>query len=493
MLLNVDYEFGSAPVLRVSGSPSAPGSMQVISAKIQHLRTEKHFAVCIDLSKCTGDDFSCAFCIVEVVSREVQTSLAFFGAPKGLMNVLQKTDMLRFLNIHLDKTAAQASLRHQIKPLAGTDAVVLCAGLGTRMAPVSKIMPKPMLNVLGKPVLARLVDHLAHHGISRVSLNPGHLAGQIPRYFKTYPTSAQISYFPEGDWHQRNWKADPAGSASTLANLYHRHHAISGDVIVICGDALTNIDLTEMMLRHRQSGAEITIAAKEVPDSLVSRYGIIVANENDEVVSFQEKPSRQDAKSNLANVGIYIISEKILAEVPLSKGMDIANDILTHQLSSVGSMTVFRDEFEWLDLGSCQDYASVIADLLNAPRKWLDPIGNELRPGLWVHETAKLEKLRSVSGPAYIGANSIVSRSAKVIGPSQIGTGCVLDQKTRIENSIVLSGTHLVRSKSIKDVIACEDWTHDLVSKQPSEDVRSWPQGNATTQEPTSAPLLRAS
>ena len=491
MHLEVSRDFGAAPVLHVNGNLGAAGAMHQISGEIAGLRQEGQYAVCIDLSKSCCNGFAGAFALVEVATREAQSTLAFFEAPKALIRCLEQSDMMRFLNVHIEESAAQASVGHRQNGLSVTDAVVLCAGRGTRMGRLSELTPKPMLDILGKPALERIIDHLASQGIGRVVLNPGHLGPQIQTYFRASPVAPKVSFFPEGDWVENAWRSEPLGSASTLLNLHHKFRAISGDIVVVCGDALTDIDLVAMMAQHKRTRARITIATKSVPFEHVSKYGIIVTDEEKNVVSFQEKPTLSEAKSNLANVGIYIISEEVLEDVPLKSGLDLANDLLPHAMKNSGTVFAFQDAFDWLDIGSSHDYFSVISDLLDSERPWISPVGQKIRPGLWIHETADVARPRNIFGNAYIGAGSTVHRTAKIEGPVSVGAGCRINAFAKVSKSLVLNKTTVQKSTKHIGAVVSDDWSIQHTPPNKPENVISENLAPALT--PVRAPLLRAS
>ena len=494
MLVTNKKAVGSPPILTVAGDLSHGGSVHLVCGEIKALRDAGFGAVALDLTHTTCRGFAAAFALVEIATREAMTKLAIFGVSQSLLDALSSTGMLRFLNIQAEEATALASISSKSEALTGTKAVILCAGNGTRMSPLSSIYPKPMLDVLGKPVLERLINHLSTFGVRDILLNPGHLGQQIPDHFETCPdTMPQIQYFPEGDWVEGTWVADPAGSASTLAKLNGKYRAITNDVIVMCGDALTDIDLNAMMKQHRDTGAKVTIAAKHVPNDLVSRYGIIVADQNNQVTSFQEKPSAVEAKSNLANVGIYIVSSECLNALPSSSGLDIAQDLLAGILGRGEPIGVFCADFQWQDIGCGRDYFDVLAHCLSQQENNWSPIGKQLRPGLWVHETAMVSPKAEIEGPCYVGANSQVAASVRIQGTTVVGADCIIDDQAFIRSSIILNNTHVGQGVNIVDAIASGSWAtkHRLATNKDAP--KEWVPGLAHTGEIfANTPLVNA-
>ena len=485
MLVTTRKDKGCPPILKVAGDMSHGGAVHLVCGEIASLRRAGFDTVAIDLSHAICRGFAAAFALVEIATREAMSKIAIFSASAPLIDALTHTGMLRFLNIQPDEATALASITSKNAVLTGTKAVILCAGTGTRMSPMSSQFPKPMLDVLGKPVLERLIDHLGGIGIRDIVLNPGHLGHQIPDYFNVATQqSARIEYFPEGNWNGADWVANPIGSASTLVQLRRTYHAISDDVVVLCGDALTDIDIRAMMHQHRSSGAKITVAAKTVPDELVSRYGIIVAQADNQITSFQEKPPIEQALSNLANVGIYIISSDCLDLLPTENDQDIAQDLLARALERGTKMDVFNADFQWHDMGCGKDYFDVVTGCLTNAAPMSPACGVQLRPGLWVHETASVSNNAEISGDCYIGAGSQIAATARIQGPSVIGANCIVDDHALVRNSIVLEQTHVGRGTALSDVIASGSWAakHRMATNKNAP--KDWIPGLSHTGKP---------
>ena len=491
MLLNVDHEFGCAPVLKVSGDLATGKATQAICQQIATLRFAGYDAIALDLTDATSKGYTGAFTLIETVTREAKSKVAIFGAPKTLTSKLDSSGLARFLNIHADRASALRSVYDPRQSLVGTTAVILAAGNGTRMGPLSNVTPKPLLDVLGKPVLERLMDHLTKFGISNILLNPGHKADQIPAYFKAHPNGQyRVSYFPEGHWRGEDWHAPPIGNASTLRRLNREFHALSGDVIVMCGDALTNIDLAAMMSKHRASGAAATIAAKPVPAELVSRYGIIVANDAGRVTSFQEKPKPSEARSTLANTGIYIFKSDVLSLLPNQTELDIAQDLLPMLMDADHRISVYQADFEWRDLGTGKDYFEVLASLLQNDCPF-DPVGIKRRDGLWVHKEASVSPKAHLSGPIYIGAGATIEQNATIKGPAIIGENCLLRSHSLLRHSLLLPDTVAGRGTVLDEVIACGEWAFKHKQATHKDVASRWINGLTTRHADHNADVLK--
>ncbi|MBN9623164.1 MAG: nucleotidyltransferase family protein, partial [Actinobacteria bacterium] len=183
-------------------------------------------------------------------------------------------------------------------------AMVLAAGLGTRLRPITFDMPKPMVPVLNRPVMEHILRLLARHGFDQ--------------------TIANLHWFPElieerfGD-----------GSACGVSLAYSREEALlgtsggvrnaaeffgEGDFLVISGDALTDLDLTAMREFHESHDGIATLATKRVEDT--TQFGVAITDADGRIGGFQEKPDPSEALSDLANCGIYMFRREIFDFFP---------------------------------------------------------------------------------------------------------------------------------------------------------------------------------
>ena len=175
-------------------------------------------------------------------------------------------------------------------------AMIMAAGVGSRLEPLSSIVPKPLVPIGNIPAMALLSKHLLSQGITDIVANTHYKSDQI------------INYFSENNWGinfefiKEDQLSGTAGGVKKCQFFFEK----DDDFIVMSGDGLTDIDIHEAYKSHKKSQAIATIVIKEVKDSEIHKYGIVVPDKNGFVESFQEKPAFELAKSNLANTGIYI-------------------------------------------------------------------------------------------------------------------------------------------------------------------------------------------
>ncbi|MDP6030413.1 MAG: nucleotidyltransferase family protein, partial [Arenicellales bacterium] len=207
-------------------------------------------------------------------------------------------------------------------------AMILAAGKGTRVRPLTHVMPKPMIPVLGKPVMEYLVEHLARHGFDQIMVNISHLAHSIEGYFGDGRRwDVEIGYSFEGYLEGGETVAEPLGSAGGIKRIQEFGNFFDDTFLVVCGDALIDLDLSAVLRKHWQSGAAASIVVREVSRERVSSYGVVVCDDAGRIQSFQEKPATEEALSQLANTGIYIFEPAIIDLIPHATEFDIGSEL----------------------------------------------------------------------------------------------------------------------------------------------------------------------
>lgn len=324
-------------------------------------------------------------------------------------------------------------------------AVILAAGRGTRLQPLTSDLPKPMIPVLGKPVMAYIVEHLVRQGIEEIMVNVSHMADQIERYFGDGRRfGVQIGYSYEGYLDGNRWVPEPLGSAGALRHIQNQGGFIDGTTVVMCGDALVDVDLRAVARLHRERGAVATVVTKQVALSEVPNYGVVVAREDGRVVSFQEKPRASDALSRNASTGIYVFEPSALDHIPAGAVMDIGQELFPALVHRQAPFYQHSQAFCWLDIGRVSDYWSITQALMQGGMPGVSIPGREVRPGVFVGLNAQVhwDSLR-VQGPVYIGSGATVAPGVTLVGPTWIGNGSRVEAGAVVERSILFDYAHI--------------------------------------------------
>ena len=325
-------------------------------------------------------------------------------------------------------------------------AMILAAGRGTRARPLSLTTPKPMIPILGRPVLERLLENLAASGFKDVVINTSYRAPEIEDAIRDgSPYRLSVGYSFEGHIDAQGRVIDvPLGSAGGMRRVQDHSGFFDSTFVVLCGDALIDVDLQDVVAEHRRRGALVTLVAKRVPIEEVSSYGVVVADASGRVASFQEKPRPEDAKSNLVNTGIYVFEPRIFDFIPKGATYDIGSELFPALVAAGEGLFVSEREFRWVDLGSAKDYWSATQFLLTEARDLARPAGREVRPGLFVgaNVSVNLSKVH-ISGPVVLGSSCRIANGATIVGPSVIGQGAALTGDVTLVRSIVCDRTRI--------------------------------------------------
>jgi mannose-1-phosphate guanylyltransferase len=318
-------------------------------------------------------------------------------------------------------------------------AMILAAGKGTRVRPITHIVPKPMIPILQKPVMEFLLELLREHGFTEIMVNVSHLAEEIENYFRDGQRfGVEIAYSFEGRIEDGQLIGDALGSAGGLKKIQTFQRFFDDTFVVLCGDALIDLDLSEAVRRHKAKGAMASLITKRVPRDQVSSYGVVVTDDDGRVRSFQEKPSVDKAASDMINTGIYIFEPEVLDYVPDGVAFDIGSDLFPQLVADNAAFYALPMEFEWVDIGKVPDYWQAIRSVLQGQVRQVQIPGKEVRPGVYagLNVAANWDKIK-VEGPIYVGGMSKIEDGATIIGPAMIGPSCHICEGATIDNSII--------------------------------------------------------
>ena len=332
-------------------------------------------------------------------------------------------------------------------------AMILAAGKGTRVQPITHIIPKPMIPILQKPVMEFLLELLKEHGFKEIMVNVSHLAEEIENYFRDGQRfGVEIAYSFEGRIEDGELIGDALGSAGGLKKIQDFQNFFDETFVVICGDALVDLDLTEAVKRHKQKGAIASLITKKVNKKDVSSYGVVVSDNEGRVKAFQEKPSIEDALSDCINTGIYLFEPEIFDHIPSRKKFDIGADLFPKLVENNLPFYALPMDFEWVDIGKVPDYWSAIRSVLQGKVRQVDIPGKEVKSGVYtgLNVAVNWDKV-NIQGPVYIGGMSRIEDGATIIGPSMIGPSCCICEGATIDNSIIFDYSKIGKGVRLVD------------------------------------------
>jgi mannose-1-phosphate guanylyltransferase len=319
-------------------------------------------------------------------------------------------------------------------------AMILAAGKGTRVQPITYTIPKPLIPILHKPVMEFLVDLLKQHDFTEIMVNVSHLAKEIESYFHDGQRfGVQIAYSFEGTIREDGeLEGQALGSAGGMRRIQDFYPFFDDTFVVLCGDALIDLDLTAAVKWHREKGSMATIITKSVPRDEVSSYGVVVTDENGKIKAFQEKPTVEEALSTNINTGIYIFEPEVLNYIPSGQEYDIGGDLFPKLVEMGAPFYAIPMDFQWVDIGKVPDYWQAIRSVLMGEVKNVPIPGIEVAPGIFtgINVAVNWDKV-DITGPVYIGGMTKIEDGAKITGPAMIGRNCHICSGAHIDNSVV--------------------------------------------------------
>lgn len=324
-------------------------------------------------------------------------------------------------------------------------AMILAAGKGTRVRPITYTIPKPMIPILQKPVMEFLLELLRQHGFDEIMVNVSHLANEIEGYFRDGQRfGVQIAYSFEGSIVDGELIGQALGSAGGMRRIQDFSPFFDDTFIVLCGDALIDLDLTAAVKWHREKGAIATIIMKSVPREEVSSYGVVVTDDEGRIQSFQEKPSVEEALSTDINTGIYIFEPEIFDFIPSGQEFDIGGDLFPKLVAAGAPFYGVTMDFEWVDIGKVPDYWRAIRGVLSGEVKNVQIPGHEVRPGIYtgLNVNVNWDKV-DIQEPVYIGGMTKIEDGARIVGPSMIGPNCYICSGATVDNSVIFEYSRL--------------------------------------------------
>lgn len=280
-------------------------------------------------------------------------------------------------------------------------AVIMAGGKGSRLYPLTEKTPKPLLPINNIPNIIKILAEINKIGIKKAIVTTGYLGDEIKKSIGPAVYDVDVLYAREDK---------PLGSAGGVKNASRQ---VDGDLLVISGDAVFEGDLGNMIKRHYESGADVTVACTEVDDT--SRFGVLVTDSDGRIVGFCEKPTAGECDSKLVNIGIYIISREIIDSLPFGEKLDFSLDVFPKIIKSK-RMMAWKSEDYWCDMGTPMSYLEC--------------------------------NMRYSHGENIIGRNCHISPEADIKG-SVIFDGVTVEAGAVVRDSLICSGVHIGRGAGV--------------------------------------------
>lgn len=303
-------------------------------------------------------------------------------------------------------------------------AMVMAAGMGSRLEPITLMIPKPLIPVMNRPLMDIILTQLHNVGVKEVISNTYYLANQIIDRYKNNNLGIKFNYIKETEL------SGTAGGVKKCQFFFDKGE----DFIVMSGDILTTADIDKAVEIHKASNAIATIGVKEIPHEYVSHFGVVVTDDDGYITEFQEKPSVEEAKSNLINTGIYIFNYKIFDYIPENEFCDFAKNVFPKLLKERAINTFVVDEY-WNDIGTIGQYKQSIQDVFNGVCQ-IDH-----------------DRIIDTNLGSYVCGDSKIPSTIRFVGNTVVGNNCKLGEYIKLENCIVLDNAEIKTGSELTDCV----------------------------------------
>ena len=296
-------------------------------------------------------------------------------------------------------------------------AILLVGGFGTRLMPLTKNKPKPMLTVAGIPVTEHQIAMAKSAGITEIVLATSYLSEVFTPYFGDGSKwGIKIKYAVE---------KEPLGTGGAIRNaaqLLDTHES----VVVLNGDVLSSHNLTEQIRQHESHDADITLHLTQVEDARA--FGCVPTDSDGRVTAFLEK--MENPVTNQINAGCYVFNPRVISAIPLDTVVSVERETFPQLVASGAKVFGYVESAYWLDIGTPRALLKASIDIVKRSGDFL------AMPG------ARIDPTAVITGGSCIGVNSIVGAGA-VLDGSIVEAGCVIGSNSRITDSFVAEGAKI--------------------------------------------------
>lgn len=322
-------------------------------------------------------------------------------------------------------------------------AMILAAGVGSRLDPLTRNIPKPMVPIVNKPVMEHIVNKLAANGIKEIMINLHYLGDQIKSYFGDGSKWGVNLHYSEED---QLW--GDAGSVKRCEDFFD-----DDAFVVVGGDDLADLDLKRLVRFHKEKKALATIALSLVDDP--SEYGIALLNERGRITRFLEKPKGEVIFSNSANTGVYIFDRHVLELIPKGVQYGFGHNLFPMLLEQKTRFYGYLTSSYWKDVGNLRQYQEAHRDALSGRAEIKLPVP-EVRKYVWMGANVEIDPSAEIGYPVVIGNNCRIEKGAKLLEYSVLADDCVLEEGAVVKQSVLWHGACVMRNTMLERCVVGE-------------------------------------
>lgn len=318
-------------------------------------------------------------------------------------------------------------------------AMILAAGVGSRLDPLTRNVPKPMVPIVNRPVIEHIIELLKLHHFSEIMINVHYLGETIEQHLGDgRQFGVKIHYSKEDEL----W-----GDAGSVKRCEHFFSDGSGEpFLVIGGDDISDKDLTKLVSFHKEKKAVATIGLSLVDDP--SEYGIVLMNEKARITRFLEKP-KGVIFSNTANTGVYVFDQQIFDYIPKGTFYGFGHNVFPQLLDQKKPLYGQLTSSYWRDIGNLRIYRQTHLDVL-AGRVALHIPMKERKKYQWLGENVEIDPTAEIGYPVAIGDNVRIEAGVQIMENTVIGSGCVVEIGARLKETILWDGAVVQRGTQLE-------------------------------------------
>jgi mannose-1-phosphate guanylyltransferase/phosphomannomutase len=308
-------------------------------------------------------------------------------------------------------------------------AVIMAGGEGTRLRPQTSNLPKPMLPLVGRPMMEHIISLLQRHGITDIVVTVAFLPNAIRSYFGDgSELGVRMVYATE---------ETPLGTAGSVRNAREQ---LTERFLVISGDVLTDIDLTSVIAFHEKNEALATIALCAVENPL--EFGIVITREDGSIERFLEKPGWGQVFSDTINTGIYVLEPEIFDVIPEGRAVDFASEVFPAVLDAGDPLFGYVADGYWEDVGTTAAYLKAHQDILDG-KVQVEMSGFEVQTGVWLGKGSAIDPTARIDAPSFIGENCTIDRDVSLGAYTTIGANTRVAERAEIQRSVIGVNSYL--------------------------------------------------
>ena len=319
--------------------------------------------------------------------------------------------------------------------------IIMAGGEGSRLRPITCGRPKPMVPVANRPIMLHIVELLKKHGFYNIGVTLQYKPEFIRSYFGNgSEQGVNFQYFVE---------EIPLGTAGSVKNA---RAFLDETFLVISGDALTDLNLSEAVAFHRKRGAMATLVLTRVGCPL--EYGVVITKQDGIITRFLEKPAWGEVFSDTVNTGIYILEPEVLNFIPDDRSFDFSQDLFPLLLRDKKPLFGVVLPGYWCDIGNIQQYIQAHHDVL-AGKVNTGISAREVSPGIWMGEGVDLHAECDLEGPILIGNGCCIGAGVKISPYTTIGAGCLIQEKASVKQSVLWNNVYLGPGTALRGAVLC--------------------------------------